>query len=109
MGIVGFAFLLGVSAVWLFHRQGTTVKPLREPARLVTEGVYRYSRNPMYLALLLAAAGIAMMLGSASPWLAVLGLGFILDRVFVRGEEKLLGKHFGPVYEDYCRRVRRWL
>ncbi|HOJ34512.1 MAG TPA: isoprenylcysteine carboxylmethyltransferase family protein [Candidatus Hydrogenedentes bacterium] len=109
IGVIGFAVILGISAVRLFHRRGTTVKPLQKPDKLVTEGVYRYSRNPMYLALVLAAAGIALLLGSASPWLAVISLFIVLDRVFVQKEEALLAEYFGSVYAEYCKQVRRWL
>jgi protein-S-isoprenylcysteine O-methyltransferase Ste14 len=100
--------LLGVIS---FRRAGTTVNPLN-PERvsaLVVRGIYRYSRNPMYLgfALLLAAWLVYL-----SAWLALPVLpAFILsmNRFQIEPEEKVLEARFGAVYLEYKERVRRWL
>lgn len=101
-------FLLG--AVGAFRRAGTTVDP-RDPSRsavLVTGGVYRWTRNPMYLAmgLLLAAAAIGLDRLAAVPVVPLYLLW--LDRGQIRREEEALALRFGAAYRDYCRRTRRW-
>jgi protein-S-isoprenylcysteine O-methyltransferase Ste14 len=77
-------------------------------ARLVTEGFFRHSRNPLYLGNLLVLLGLFIIHGH--PWVVVLGLAFFgfAYRAIVAAEEAYLGAKF-PEYDDYCRRVRRWL
>jgi protein-S-isoprenylcysteine O-methyltransferase Ste14 len=100
--------LLAVSAR-RFRRAGSGNRAWRPAVVLVTDGVYRWSRNPMYLALLTAAIGMAICLGSALPMLVPPLFFLLLDHRFVRREEAFLREHFGVAYEDYCRRVRRWI
>ena len=105
------SLLLGLWALWSFRRAGTTVDP-RHPERtrqLVTGGIYRWSRNPMYLALLLLLLAWSLLLANA---LALLGIPLCfcyLDRLPIRHEEHHLQRKFGAVYRDYQQRVRRWL
>jgi len=105
----GVALTVGISAEWQFWKRGASVLPLRTPPHLVREGVYRFSRNPMYVSLILICAGVAVQLGTTTPWIAVVLFALWLDRVFVRREEDLLQAHFGETYREYCNRVRRWL
>ncbi|MGD9387358.1 MAG: isoprenylcysteine carboxylmethyltransferase family protein [Gammaproteobacteria bacterium] len=105
------AGLVGLASVRVFARHETTVNPLRpeRATRLVAAGIYRYSRNPMYLSLLLALTAWAIWLGS---WLAVLVVpAFLLamTRWQIMPEERALAALFGAEFEAYCRRVRRWL
>lgn len=93
----------------LFSRVGTTIKPFQPAASLVTRGPYRFTRNPMYLGGLLLLLGAAMLLGSVGPFLVVPVFFLLLDRVFVRAEEGMLQGRFGEVYDDYRRRVPRWI
>jgi protein-S-isoprenylcysteine O-methyltransferase Ste14 len=94
-----------------FRRAKTTVDP-RHPehtSTLVTHGVYRFSRNPMYLALLLLLLGWALILANA---MALLGLPlcfFYLDFCQIRREEQHLQQRFAAEYRAYQSRVRRWL
>lgn len=98
----------GVAA---FRRQRTTVDP-RYPERattLVAEGVYRFTRNPMYLGFVSVAVGAAVALGSP---LAVVGpslFAVYLDRVQIPAEERALQARFGASFESYVRTVHRWL
>lgn len=104
LGVAG----AGVAA---FRRQRTTVDP-RYPERatsLVAEGVYRWTRNPMYVGFVSAASGAAAVFGSA---LALLGPGLLavyLDRVQIPAEEQALRKRFGASFDSYDRTVRRWI
>lgn len=103
--------LLDLSGVVAFVRRRTTVSPLspRKTAALVTTGVYRFTRNPMYLGMACLLAAWALWLGALLPWLApVLFVAFI-TRFQIRPEERVLTQLFGPPYTDYCQRVRRWL
>ena len=79
------------------------------PDRLVTTGVYAWTRNPMYLGMLLALAGVALALGTLSPWLLVLQFFVLAQCWYIPLEERKLAARFGRQYADYCRDVRRWI
>ncbi len=100
---------LNLAADRQFKLCGTTVKPLQRSSALVTDGVFGWSRNPMYLGMVLIVSGAALLEGSVSPWIAVVALAVLLDRIFIVREENMLGETFGAAFEDYRRRVRRWL
>ena len=76
---------------------------------MVTHGVYRFTRNPMYLGLLLILLGLAVYL--ASPWVLLGPVAFaaFITRFQIQPEERALTARFGATYTDYCARVRRWL
>lgn len=105
------AFLLLFPALSQFRRNKTTVNPLKPEAAntLVIAGVYRYSRNPMYL-------GMALVLFSWGGYLAnplnlfiFIGYIFYMNYFQIEVEERALEKLFGEAFLDYKRRVRRWL
>lgn len=98
------AFALGV-----FRRAGTTPNPTGEVTAFVITGPYRFTRNPMYLGLVFAQAGIAFLLGNAWVLLLLPLSVLLLDRVVIPGEERYLEALYGAVYNAYRRRVRRWL
>ena len=75
---------------------------------LVSSGVYRFTRNPAYLGLVLIIAGLALWVGSLTPWLVVLLFAVILTQVYVKPEESRLKEQFGYRYEQYCKMVPRW-
>lgn len=99
-------------ALWgnrLFVRRGTTLRPFHESTVLVMEGPFRISRNPMYLSMVLVLIGVALLQGSLSPWVLPPALAVVLTWRFIRHEERMLAERFGPVYQGYRARVRRWL
>jgi protein-S-isoprenylcysteine O-methyltransferase Ste14 len=98
-----------VYAYYGFARAGTPVVPFARATALVTTGLYRFTRNPMYLGLVLILAGVATMLGTLSPWLPLPLFLWIIQRRFVHCEERFLEELFGQQYLTYKRRVRRWL
>jgi protein-S-isoprenylcysteine O-methyltransferase Ste14 len=100
---------LGGSALFRFRRHGTTHEPQGMPTALVATGPYRFTRNPMYLALSTLLTWFALLLDSAWVLLLVPVLVLLLDRVVIPFEEARLRGLFGEAYLDYCRRVRRWL
>jgi protein-S-isoprenylcysteine O-methyltransferase Ste14 len=101
--------LLAIAAERRFRAVGTDVRPWRPSTALASGGPYRFTRNPMYLGLLLLLAGIAI--AADGPWLMaqLLPLWLLLHFGVVRREEAYLEEKFGEPYRDYCRRVRRWL
>lgn len=109
------AFGLGVVAIWLlgsalggFRRKGTDPRPWREDSALVVEGIYRHTRNPMYLGMALAYAAVALAFNTLWPVLTLVPV-LLLVRYYVIGrEERYLTALFGDAYRDYCREVRRW-
>jgi protein-S-isoprenylcysteine O-methyltransferase Ste14 len=90
-------------------RRGTTLNPFGEPTALVTDGPYRFTRNPLYLSLALLLVGAATGLGSATPFLVVPGFVAAINVGFIRREEAALAAAFGEDFRRYCARVRRWL
>jgi protein-S-isoprenylcysteine O-methyltransferase Ste14 len=102
---IGLAFS-GVSA---FRRARTSVIPFERSTALVTGGVYRYTRNPMYLGLALIVAGTALLLGSVGALVPLPLFVWILQAGYIRAEERFLTGIFGSEYLQYTERVRRWL
>jgi protein-S-isoprenylcysteine O-methyltransferase Ste14 len=100
---------INISADRQFAQVGTNVKTFNEPQKLVTDGWFRYSRNPMYLGFELTLAGVWILLGSASPILEVLIFAAITDRGYIPYEEQRMTAKFSQAYEDYKRQVRRWI
>jgi len=83
--------------------------PDARPAALVTTGVFRISRNPMYLGLVLLVLGVAIMMNRAIPLLVAPALGALLHARFIRPEERRMADVFGTEYARYASRVRRWI
>lgn len=95
----------------VFHRIGTTVNPLHpeKASALVTSGIYRYTRNPMYVGLTLVLLGVAAWLWWWPAILATAGFAAYVTRFQILPEERALAAKFGAQYEQYCRSVRRWM
>jgi len=105
------ALVVGLSAVLGFRRAKTTLNPLQPEtaSALVVRGVYRWTRNPMYLAMLLVLIAWACIVSNWAA-LAMLPLFVIyLNRFQIGAEERALRARFGAEFENYCRKVRRWL
>ena len=100
---------LNLAADNSMKRYETTVKPFIRSTTLVTEGVFKICRHPMYLGFVLILLGIAVLLGSAAPFLVVILFPFFLEFVYIREEERMLGEQFEQQWEDYCTRVRKWI
>ena len=92
-----------------FRKAGTALLPFEEATALVTSGLNRYSRNPMYLGIVLMLVGVALATGSLPCYLASLAFFLIIDSVFCPYEEDKLEQAFGPTYSRYRGTVRRWL
>jgi protein-S-isoprenylcysteine O-methyltransferase Ste14 len=107
VGGAGFAVMM---AGWrLFRKYDTAICPGEKPRRLVTSGVYRLSRNPMYLGMVAMLFGIALYVGSIPFYLAAAIYLAVIDRFFCPYEEARLIDAFEDDYLAYRKRVRRWL
>ena len=109
LGVMGLS--LGIMGVTQFRIAQTTPNPqaLEKVSSLVTSGVYQYSRNPMYVGLVLILLGWAFYL---SHFLAFVLLPiFILytTRFQIQPEERMMAQKFGKIYQDYLNKVRRWI
>lgn len=106
---VVLGFWVAVRASRQFALRATAIRPYETSSVLVTDGWFRFSRNPMYLSMLVILFGIATMLGSASAFVPIPILGIFLHYRFVCIEESMLLETFQDEYRDYCCKVRRWL
>ena len=94
-----------------FQRAGTTINPLR-PAlstHLVTSGIYRYTRNPMYLGHAAILLGWALYLRNAAAFVAIPAFMLYITRFQIQPEERYLSTRFPGAYAAFCRQVSRWL
>jgi protein-S-isoprenylcysteine O-methyltransferase Ste14 len=107
MLVSGIAF--GAAAIVRFRVLGTPIDPTSRATRLATGGIYRLSRNPMYVGAVIALLGLG--LGTLWTWLIVLSLllPVALYKLAIEREEAYLQRHFGAEYHSYCARVRRWI
>jgi len=109
----GLAAVAGIGlmawAITCFRRAGTNVPTVLPATALVTAGPYRFSRNPIYVGMIVTYLGLA--LAFASPWALLLSAPVLLVMHVgvVRREERYLEAKFGEAYRTYRRRVRRWL
>jgi len=107
---VGFCGLaLAASAVISFKKAGTAIRPFESSTALVKDGLYQYTRNPMYLGMVILLIGVATYLGSLMPYLVVPMFILIIQECFIKHEEPFLENIFGQEYLDYRNNVRRWL
>jgi protein-S-isoprenylcysteine O-methyltransferase Ste14 len=103
-------WILPVWAVGVFRREGTEINPTSPTNRaLVIDGPYRYTRNPMYLGLVLVALGIAVWVGAWPMFLAPIAVFATANWVHIPFEETKMRRQFGSSYDEYVGRVRRWL
>ena len=109
----GIVLFCGVSlflvAVGHFRIQGTTVMPTREPDKLVSEGIYRVTRNPMYLGMLLMLIGFPFVMESVTGLIFSLLFFLIMDRSVIPREERVVEGVFGEEYRWYKSKTRRWI
>lgn len=100
---------LAIAANRNFVRNETALRPFTKSTALVQSGVFKISRNPMYLGMTLVLMGAGMLQGSWSALLFVPLFPVLIECLFIRKEEELLKETFGQVYLDYQKNVRRWL
>lgn len=113
---IGLAIILiaASSDVWsilLFFKKDTTANPMKpeNTTGLVTKGMYKITRNPMYVGLLTMLTGYAIWLGSVTPFLVLPLFYVLITEMQIKPEEEILEEKFGQEYLDYKNSVRRWL
>jgi protein-S-isoprenylcysteine O-methyltransferase Ste14 len=108
-----FLILIGISIAYvgsnMFKAIGTTEMTFGQPSTLVTGGIYKITRNPMYLGLTQILIGTAIILSSITPFIIVIIFIVITNKVYIGYEEKVLEEKFGEEYVIYKTKVRRWI
>lgn len=109
LGLAFIGFLLGMGALLELRKARTTLDPHGSSRRVVTSGIYRLTRNPIYLGFLLMVVGLP--LNSGLIWGIVVAPLYIImmNRLVIEQEEAYLERKFKDQYTDYHSRVRRWL
>ena len=105
--VLGAAIIL--TAQGLFLRFKTDSRPWKADSNLIFEGVYKWSRNPMYLGMALVYLGITMLNDSGTQLCLMLPLLFVIQKEVIEPEEAYLAQRFGEPYLAYKASVRRWI
>jgi protein-S-isoprenylcysteine O-methyltransferase Ste14 len=100
---------LALSAIGLFRKAGENPEPWTSTTTLVRDGVYRFTRNPMYLGMAFAHLGLALILGSPGALVTLPLAVLAIDRFVISAEESYLARTLGDDYRVFCAEVRRWL
>ena len=108
-GLLDTGMVVLLWTVWLMLWRKSTLSPYGKPQRLLCEGPFRVSRNPIYIGMLLVYLGVSLLWGNLWCFLLLPVLVVMLQVGIIRHEERLLLEHFGEDYRQYCQKVRRWL
>lgn len=110
LAVIGVGLLLAISGKRLFKKLNANIMTFNEPTMLVTEGIYKYTRNPMYLGFAIAMLGFSVLMGAAvSSFLLTVTFVLVTDKWYIAFEEKMMRSKFGQDYDQYCGKVRRWI
>ncbi len=111
IGIAPLIAGLGISIIGSrkFTKVGTNIKTFDDPDVLVKDGLFSFTRNPMYLGFVIALLGISILLGNASSLGIVILFFVITDRWYIEFEEQAMTKKFGEEYAVYKSQTRRWI
>lgn len=105
--------IIGISLVYISLRKlskmKTTFIPDGKPEKLVKDGPFRFSRNPIYLGMLLILVGVSISLQSFSSLMISIVFGLIINFTWIKHEEKKLEDIFDSEWEEYSKKTRRWL
>lgn len=105
--LIGLGF--GMAAIGLFRRRGNNLEPWKPATTLVATGIYKRTRNPMYLGMALIFAGLALVFDSLSTLLLLPIVVIVIERTVIAREERYLERKFGEDYQRYKGEVRRWI
>src|ERR1700685_541676 len=110
VALVAIAWIPSLWAFILFRREGTEINPISATNRkLIARGPYRFTRNTMYLGLVILSAGIAIWVGACPFFLAPIAVFATANWVHIPFEEAKMRRQFGEEYDSYVRKVRRWV
>ncbi len=109
LGAIVVGIFMVVSCDRIFRQKGTTIKPFEESSSLVQEGLFHYSRNPIYLGMVVFLFGLWFFLGSLTPVAVIPLFIWLIQEKFIKEEEQMLSDKFGEEYQQYETKVRRWI
>ena len=109
LGLAGLGFLLGLLSLYEFRKARTTVNPHGVVRSIVSSGIYRFTRNPIYLGMVCMLGGFPLTFGNVWGIILTPVFIFLMNKLVIEHEEAYLKKKFGDVYAGYKSRVRRWL
>ena len=109
LGLIGLGFLLAFNSIARFIRAKTGIVPFSESTTLITDGFYKYTRNPMYVGMNSFLLGLLIILNNPINFTFLVIFFFIVRNLFVIKEEVQMEETFGEDYLTYKRKVRRWL
>ncbi|MFH1787266.1 MAG: isoprenylcysteine carboxylmethyltransferase family protein [archaeon] len=106
--------LIGLYLNWVwvadrFRKEKTTIGPNAMPSKFVSDGPFKFTRNPTYLGMALTFMGVAILLGSISTFIIPIIFIVLTDKTVIPIEEKNMEKKFGKKYLEYKKKVRRWI
>lgn len=109
--IFGMGVLIIILAISYFIKVGTTTNPTNpsKASKLITDGIYKYTRNPMYLGMLFILISFVIWLGNYFNLVLVFVFIAYMNKYQIAPEEKALTGLFGKRYTDYCQNVKRWI
>ena len=108
-GVIVLGIAIIASPALAFFKAETTIKPFRESSSLVVGGLYKYTRNPMYVGMVLILLGTCVLCGSVSPFVVPILFVLIINKMIISVEERMLERAFGEEYLEYKNKVRRWI
>lgn len=92
-----------------FSKIDTEIHTFKKPKKLVTDGFFQYSRNPIYIGFVMILLGSNIVLGSLTPFVLIVIFIFVTNCWYIPFEEKKMQEQFGQEYENYKKEVRRWI
>jgi protein-S-isoprenylcysteine O-methyltransferase Ste14 len=101
--------LLNLGGAGLFARVETNIKTFNDPDKLVVEGLFRFTRNPMYLGFTFILIAVAVFVGSLTAWVGPVAFFLAASLWYIPFEEHRMAARFGPAYDRYRQRVPRWV
>jgi len=107
--LIIIGIIINIAADHEFRLSRTTIKPFEESSHLMTNGLYRFTRNPMYLGFTLILIGAAILMSSLTPFFIIPLFVILIEKKFVVREEQMLSMKFGPAWQEYASRTRRWV
>lgn len=109
LGLAAIGFALGIFAISEFRRARTTTDSKKPAQSFVTTGIYRYTRNPIYLGFVLMLMGIPLNMGIYWGFILVWPLITFMNNMVIKHEEAYLEKKFKEQFTEYASHVRRWM
>lgn len=109
IGAIAVGIVVLLFCAYLFRQKNTAIVPFQESSYLIRESIFNYSRNPIYLGMIVTLVGVWLYLGSLTPVFIVPVFAWLIQKLFIKEEERMLEAKFGEEYQEYKATVRRWI